>query len=69
MDKRFTSKDSLHVIKTMMRMYAHQQGAIKDLEKCRVNPDFKSVFRDDLEFYVPQLCSFYLKGKLEQQDL
>lgn len=35
----------------------------------RVNPDFQSVFRDDLEFYIPQLCSFYLKGKLDKQDL
>ncbi len=51
-------------------MYAHQPGAIKDLEKCRVNPDFNSVFRDDLEFFIPQLCSFYLKGNSERpQDL
>jgi len=56
---------TLKVAKTMMRMYAHQPGAIKDLEKCRVNPDFNSVFRDDLEFFIPQLCSFYLKGNLE----
>ena len=54
-------------------MYAHQPGAIKDLEKCRVNPDFKSKFRDDLEFYIPQICSFFLKGNQEtsreQDDL
>ena len=56
---------TLKVAKTMMRMYAHQPGAIADLEKCRVNPDFNSVFRDDLEFFIPQLCSFYLKGNLE----
>lgn len=23
------------------------------------------MFRDDLEFFVPQLCSFYLKGNFE----
>ena len=56
---------TLIVAKTLMRMYAHQPGAIKDLEKCRVNPDFNSVFRDDLEFFIPQLCSFYLKGNLD----
>jgi hypothetical protein len=60
-----TSKDKANVAKTMIRMYAHQPGAIKDLEKCRINPDFRSVFRDDLEFYIPQLCSFYLKGNFE----
>lgn len=65
LDKRLRKERSLLVAKTMMRMYAHQPGAIKDLEKCRVNPDFKSMFRDDLEFYIPQLCSFFLKGNLE----
>jgi hypothetical protein len=65
LDKRRRNDRSLLVAKTMMRMYAHQPGAIKDLEKCRVNPDFKSMFRDDLEFYIPQLCSFFLKGNLE----
>ena len=30
----------LIVAKTMMRMYAHQHGAIKDLYRCRINPDF-----------------------------
>ena len=53
------------VAKTLIRMYAHQPNAVKDLEKCRVNPDFNSVFRDDLEFFIPQLCSFYLKGNME----
>ena len=53
LDKRLRKERSLLVAKTMMRMYAHQPGAIKDLEKCRVNPDFKSMFRDDLEFYIP----------------
>jgi len=61
-------KDKALVAKTMIRMYAHQAGAIKDLEKCRVNPDFRSVFRDDLEYYIPQLCSFYLKGQNEDPE-
>lgn len=51
-----------------MRVYAHQAGALKDLEKCRVNPDFNSAFRDDLEFYIPQLCSFFLKGRVEEPE-
>lgn len=49
----------------MIRVYAHQAGAVQDLEQCRVNPDFTSVFRDDLEFFIPQICSFYLKGNSE----
>ena len=51
-----------------MRMYAHQAGAIKDLYRCRINPDFQSLFRDDLEFFIPQLCSFYLKGNLATKE-
>ena len=68
LDKRAKKDATLLVAKTMMRMYAHQEGAIKDLEKCRINPDFKSMFRDDLEFFIPQLCSFYLKGNLESSS-
>jgi hypothetical protein len=52
-ENKSRSDKTLKVAKTMMRMYAHQPGAIKDLEKCRVNPDFNSDFRDDLEFFIP----------------
>jgi len=34
-------------------MYAHEPGAIKELEKSRINPNFNSLFRDDLEFFIP----------------
>ena len=57
--------EDLSLVKILMRLYAHQEGAIGDLETlCRVNPDFASPFRNDLEFCVPQLCSFLLKGDL-----
>ena len=46
--------NKMGVVKALMRMYAHQSDAIKDLKDfCRVNPDFNSQFRNDLEFYVP----------------
>ena len=49
-----------------MRLYAHQTDAIKDLgELCRINPDYSSSFRNDLEFYIPQICTFLLKGELD----
>ena len=42
------------VTKSLMRLYAHQQDAVRTLEQhCRVNPDFSSPFRDDLEFFIP----------------
>ena len=52
----------MSVVKNLMRLYAHQPEAVADLHLSRVNPDFTSVFRDDLEFFIPQLGSFYLKG-------
>ena len=58
----------MSVVKNLMRLYAHQPESISDLERCRVNPDFTSPFRDDLEFFIPQLCSFYLKGDFEKQS-
>lgn len=54
------------VVKALMRLYAHQPDAIQDLkELCRVNPDFSSAFRNDLEFYIPQICTFFLRCDLE----
>ena len=67
MDKKDQSEDNkMGVVKALMRLYAHQTDAIKNLkELCRVNPDFNSSFRNDLEFYVPQICTFFLKCELE----
>ena len=55
----------MSVINNLMRLYAHHSDAINDLEKSRINPDFTSIFRNDLEFFIPQVCSFYLKGNYE----
>jgi hypothetical protein len=49
----------------MIRLYAHDSNALKQLESIRVNPDFTSQFRSDLEFFIPQLCSFYVEGDFE----
>lgn len=37
----------------LVRLYAHDKTAIDALDKVRVNPDFTSQFRSDLEFYIP----------------
>lgn len=61
--------NDLSVVKMLMRLYAHQENAILQLETmCRINPDFASPFRNDLEFCIPQLCSFLLKGDLGYQQ-
>ena len=33
---------------------------VEELEEVRLNPDFTNPLRKDLEFYLPQLCSFCL---------
>jgi hypothetical protein len=40
-------------VRGLLKLYAHKDGAIHDLEKCRINPDFNSNQRFDLEFYIP----------------
>ena len=65
-DKNHREDNKMGVVKALMRLYAHQTDAIKDLkELCRVNPDFNSHYRNDLEFYVPQICTFFLRCDLE----
>lgn len=44
----------------MLRLYAKEDEAVEELENVRINPDFTSVFRNDLEFYIPQLWSYWL---------
>jgi hypothetical protein len=43
----------MSVIKNLIRLYMHHEDAIRDLENCRVNPDYESTLRDDLEFFIP----------------
>ena len=52
----------------LIRLYAHDHEAVKHLANVRVNPDFTSMFRSDLEFFIPQLCCFYFKGDSEVEE-
>lgn len=51
-----------------MRLYAHEDNVVEELTKCRLNPDFTSYVRSDLEFFIPEISSFYLRGKYEEQQ-
>eukprot|EP00347_Sterkiella_histriomuscorum_P016779 403351884 len=63
-------KHSDDVLSLMTQLYAHDSTMVKKLEKKRINPDFTSPFRNDLEYFIPQLCSFYAKGDFEKpQDI
>lgn len=55
-------------VRGLLQLYAHQENAVKDLEQCRINPDFNSPFRNDLEYYIPQICCMYIEGGLEDRQ-
>ena len=61
----------------LANMWAHKP-VIKDLENVRINPNLirkdrvktlsNVIIRNDLEFYIPQLCSFIIFGEDELVD-
>ena len=61
----------------LANMWAHKP-VIKDLENVRINPNLirkervkalsNIIIRNDLEFYIPQLCSFIVFGEDELVD-
>lgn len=61
--RRQQREDPLDVL---LKLYVHEENIVEELEEVRLNPDFTSVYRKDLEFYIPQLCSFWLYE--ERQD-
>lgn len=42
----------------LLKLYAGDQDVVDELELVRLNPDFTNIVRNDLEFYLPQLCSY-----------
>ena len=49
-------------IPVLISLYSCEPSAVQELAKCRINPDLTSPVRQDLEFFIPQLISFYLQG-------
>ena len=59
------------VFNSMVNLYKNEKQAYNNLEKMRLNPDLQNksngtIFREDLEFYVPQLCSFLINEELDE---
>jgi hypothetical protein len=55
-------------VRGLLKLYAHRDGAIEDLKRCRINPDFNSNQRMDLEFYIPQICCIYMQGDIDDPN-
>lgn len=63
LEKEITSKSIEDPFKILTNLWAHKD-VIQDLEKIRLNPNLlePSQIRNDLEFYIPQICTFLIFG-------
>jgi len=60
------NEDDIDPIPTLIKLYSCDPSAMNELARCRINPNLSSKQRKDLEFYIPQICSFYLQGYFEK---
>ena len=53
--------------KILTNLFSNKDGSIEALESIRLNPNLVSAnkLRNDLEFYIPQLCTFLLFGEMK----
>ena len=53
--------------KILTNLFSNKDGSISALESIRLNPNLVSAnkLRNDLEFYIPQLCTFLLFGEVK----
>ena len=51
----------------LTNLFANADNAIEALESIRLNPNLvnENKLRNDLEFYIPQLCTFLLFGEVK----
>ena len=63
LDKKGNQSDALD---NVMRLFTEEKDAVESLESCRLNPDFTESIRTDLEFYIPQLLSYYLWAECDE---
>ena len=66
--KRFIDSE---VFNALVQLYRHKSHAHNLLTRVRLNPDFtgNGTTRADLEFFIPQLCSFYLNPELRRDEV
>ena len=69
--KRFIDSE---VFNALVQLYRHKPHATSLLMSVRLNPDFSDKVladstRSDLEYFIPQLCSFYLNLELDSIEV
>ena len=65
--KEEASDSSNESFTILTNLFANADNAIESLESIRLNPNLVSEhkLRNDLEFYIPQLCTFLLFGEIK----
>jgi phosphatidylinositol 4-kinase len=64
--KQKSRRDAVYQV--LLDLYAHHEDVLKEFSECRLDPDFESNTREDLEFYVPQLLNFLLYSEHEHLE-
>ncbi len=60
------NKDILDPFKVLTELWGHKTLSLEDFYKVRINPNLLlEGFRNDLEFYIPQLCTFLIFGRVD----
>lgn len=60
------NKDILDPFKVLTDLWGHKNIALQEFYKVRINPNLLlDGFRNDLEFYIPQLCTFLIFGRVD----
>lgn len=49
-------------IPSLIKLYSDNVLGMEELSRCRINPDLRATQRRDLEFFIPQICSFFITG-------
>ena len=64
------NENTINPFKLLTNLYAHKENVIEELKEIRLNPNFFNITknRNDLEFYIPQLCTFLIFGAFEQVE-
>ena len=64
--KEGTDDESNKPFRLLTNLFVNEEDAISALESIRLNPNLVSEkkLRNDLEFYIPQLCTFLLFGEV-----
>ena len=67
-EKNSENIDTPFIILT--QLYSNQDSLqiLNNLNKIRLNPNLISPIRNDLEFYIPQICTFLLYGGVKEID-